>query len=206
MKKTLLLSSLIALACTLPQQRSLATIQVIQVGTGSGVSFSPASGVTVHVGDTVNFVWAAGTHTTTSTTIPTGAASWNSNINSSVTSFMYVPTVVGTYNYQCNFHVSMGMVGSFSVIAPSGINNVAGNEPITVSPNPASSSVKVHISDMNATFSLYDVAGKLISTLQPANRTNTDAYLNVGNIAAGMYMLKIQSGDNATMTKLEITR
>lgn len=206
MKKTLLFASFIIAALVLPQQKSLATMFTIQVGTGNGFAFSPSSGIIAHVGDTINFVWVAGDHTTTSTTKPTGATPWDSPINSTQTSFMYIPTVVGTYAYQCNFHVSMGMIGSFSVVGGTGVNNVAGNEPISVSPNPASSSIKVHIADEKATFSLYDLAGKLVTTLQPTNRTATDAFFNVGNIAAGMYMLKIQSDDNATMQKIEISR
>src|SRR5947199_317323 len=80
----------------------------------SGLTFSPSS-FTASVGDTVNFVWGSGTHTTTSTSVPTGAATWNAPISSSHTSFDYIIKIGGTYKYQCNFHVSMGMVGSFTV-------------------------------------------------------------------------------------------
>jgi plastocyanin len=81
-------------------------------------SFSPASLSGVVLGDTIRWVWQSGTHTTTSTTIPVGAANWNSPITSTVTSFEYRVTVTGTYNYKCTPHASMGMVGDFTATAP----------------------------------------------------------------------------------------
>lgn len=87
----------------------------------SNFSFSPdgstPSTVTIALGDTVRWSWVSGNHTTTSSsaTIPSGAATWNSNINSSTTFFEYKPTVAGTYNYVCTPHASMGMTGSFIV-------------------------------------------------------------------------------------------
>lgn len=79
-----------------------------------GTAFSPNS-VTAKVGDTIKFVWSSGTHTTTSTSIPTGAATWDSPLTSSSPSFIYIITAAGTYNFQCNFHYTMGMTGSFTV-------------------------------------------------------------------------------------------
>jgi plastocyanin len=78
-----------------------------------GTAFSPVS-VSAKVGDTVKFIWSSGTHTTTSTSVPTGAATWNAPLTSTNTSFIYIITVAGTYNFQCNFHASMGMTGSFT--------------------------------------------------------------------------------------------
>jgi plastocyanin len=76
--------------------------------------FTPAT-VNAVIGDKIKWVWDAGTHTTTSVTIPSGAASWNKPIDASHTSFTYKLTVAGTYNYQCNFHAAFGMVGTITV-------------------------------------------------------------------------------------------
>jgi plastocyanin len=77
-------------------------------------SFNPASITDVSVGDTMRWEWVSGSHTTTSTTIPATAATWDHPLNSANTSFEYKVTVSGTYNYKCTPHaVSMGMVGSF---------------------------------------------------------------------------------------------
>src|SRR6185295_18395291 len=94
---------------------SNATIKIVNA---TGFSFSPSS-FSANLGDTIKWVWLDGIHTTTSTTIPVGAATWNHDLNSASanTSFIYVPSVVGTYNYQCNFHFNFGMIGSFTVSA-----------------------------------------------------------------------------------------
>ncbi len=91
--------------------------------TAADFTFSPAT-ITINLGDTIKWVLSAGTHTTTSETIPAGAATWNANLKTGSTTFVYVPKVAGVYNYQCNFHVSMGMTGIFTV--------VAGCAPVTV--------------------------------------------------------------------------
>jgi plastocyanin len=74
--------------------------------------FNPSS-LNVNVGDTVRWVWLAGSHTTTSSSIPAGAAIWDHPINSSNTFYEYPVTVAGTYNYVCTPHAGMGMVASF---------------------------------------------------------------------------------------------
>lgn len=50
--------------------------------------------------------------------IPTGAAAWDQLINSTNTSYEYIPVVSGTYNYKCTPHFAGGMVGSFIVTDP----------------------------------------------------------------------------------------
>ena len=80
-------------------------------------SFAPANLPGVHVGDTIRWVWVSGSHTTTSTTIPFGAAAWDHPITSTNTSYEYPVTVAGAYNYKCTPHEAMGMVGSFTATA-----------------------------------------------------------------------------------------
>jgi plastocyanin len=80
-------------------------------------SFSPTNLPNVAVGDTIRWVWVSGTHTTTSTTIPFGATSWDHPITSSNTFFEYKVTVAGDYDYKCTPHEGMGMVGAFTATA-----------------------------------------------------------------------------------------
>lgn len=90
-----------------------ATVFVINT---SNFQFAPAN-ITLNLGDTVKWLWVSGTHTTTSVTIPPGAVAWNSPLNSTATSFIYVPAKVGSYNYNCVFHAAV-MTGSFAVVCP----------------------------------------------------------------------------------------
>ena len=109
MKKYLSLATI----CMLFTLSGYSFTQIVSV---NNFSFSPVS-FTINLGDTIKWVWVGGTHTTTSLTIPTGAAAWDHPINSSSTSFTYVPTKNGTYDYKCSIHFAMGMQGSFTVVA-----------------------------------------------------------------------------------------
>lgn len=80
----------------------------------ANVTFSPKN-FTAIIGDTIRFVWVAGVHTTTSTSVPAGALTWDKPIDNTHLTFLYPVKVAGTYNYKCTFHAAMGMVGSFIV-------------------------------------------------------------------------------------------
>lgn len=75
------------------------------------MSFSPAN-FAVKVGDYVKWTLVAGTHTTTSMTVPAGAASWNYTFTGIGDFYVYPVTVSGDYSYECLFHP--GMEGTFS--------------------------------------------------------------------------------------------
>ena len=111
MKKHLHSFSLLILALTFIYSEASATTQIVTIANSQ---FTPGN-FTINLGDTILFTWINGSHTTASTTIPGGAASWNQSMNSSATSFIYVPTVLGVYNYHCTIHTSM--VGQFTVAA-----------------------------------------------------------------------------------------
>src|SRR5690349_6054770 len=85
----------------------------------TGLIFNPGS-VDATVGDTVKWIWDDGTHTTTSTSIPGGAAVWDAPLDNTHTTFIYILTVAGVYNYKCTFHQVNGMIGSLNV-SPIGI-------------------------------------------------------------------------------------
>jgi len=110
MKKiTFTIFTIVILAGIVVYNPVFAVTHTVQVG---NFYFSPSS-LNVNVGDVVEWVWVAGSHTTTSTSIPGGAASWDQPINSSNQTYSYTVTTAGTYNYVCTPHAAMGMVGSF---------------------------------------------------------------------------------------------
>jgi len=170
--------------------RSLATVYMVMV---ANYTFTPTS-FNMHLGDTVMWMWSNGTHTTTSTTIPTGATAWNSNIDASATTFTYVPAKTGTYNYQCNFHASLGMVGSFTVLAP--LNVPVANEipAFSIFPNPAQSSIHLQFNQTGTPLfiSMTDINGKEVMRNE---KVLQEMDVNVENIPAGVYILRAQQGD-----------
>ena len=104
------MSALVFMAVMLFNIPSFAVKHVVLVG---NFFFNPSS-LNVSVGDTVHWQWSAGSHTTTSGVIPSGAASWDDPINSSSPTYDYLVTAAGTYNYVCTPHAAMGMIGTFT--------------------------------------------------------------------------------------------
>jgi len=90
-----------------------ATIQV-QVGAG-GLKFTPQN-VTIQVGDTVQWVWAASGHSSTSGTPGNPDGMWDSGVQNTGFIFNQTFTTAGTFNYFCSPHgLCCGMIGSVTV-------------------------------------------------------------------------------------------
>ena len=75
--------------------------------------FDPAN-FTVQVGDIVKWTLVEGHHSTTSNSIPAGAAPWNYTFAATGDTYTYEVTVEGIYNYECIFH--SGMNGTFTAV------------------------------------------------------------------------------------------
>jgi plastocyanin len=95
-----------------------AVTHTVNFGGALGFVFSPSS-FTASVGDTVKWVGDFTIHTTTSTSVPATAATWDHGATTSTTTspFIYVIHVAGAYNYHCAIHYTLGMIGSFTASA-----------------------------------------------------------------------------------------
>ena len=109
MKKYLLL---ILLSISLVGFVSAATINVDV----SDFAFTPSS-FDAAVGDTIIWTLSSGTHTTTSTSVPVGAASWDYTFSGIGDTYSYVVTVEGVYEYHCSIHPTL-MKASFETQIP----------------------------------------------------------------------------------------
>ncbi|HSD63531.1 MAG TPA: T9SS type A sorting domain-containing protein [Ignavibacteriaceae bacterium] len=69
-------------------------------------AFTPSS-FDAAVGDTILWTLVSGTHTTTSTSVPAGAPTWNHSFSGIGDSFSYIVTVEGVYEYHCSIHADM---------------------------------------------------------------------------------------------------
>src|SRR2546430_5809863 len=72
----------------------------------SDFQFTP-SAINAVVGDVIVWRWQNGMHTTTSTSVPTGARPWDAPMNSTSPRFRYRLRVAGTYQYHCSIHPIM---------------------------------------------------------------------------------------------------
>lgn len=180
-------------------QRAMATTHIVIV---ADFTFNPQS-FNMATGDTVMWMWSSGSHTTTSTTIPTGASSWDNPITSSSTSFSYKATIAGTYNYQCTPHASMGMVGNFVVTGSTNVPAVSTVTSLTMAPNPASSLVTITSDMTNPSISIYDDAGRAISMVHIVKNGN-QLQLDVSQFPAGIYVLKLATADKSELQKIVV--
>jgi plastocyanin len=162
--------------------------------------FSPSS-LSVNVGDTITWTYGSGNpHTTTSTTIPAGAASWNSAISSGSTTFSYEVTVEGNYNYKCTPH---GFTGQFVAIN-TGIKSpslFSGFNLSIISSSVYNVSYTLnHASEIK--ISLYDVTGKSIKVFL-ASRQMAGDYSNtyyLEDVRKGIYIIEMLI-DNQRLSK-----
>ena len=90
-----------------------------------GNTFSPAN-ITINQGDTVTWTNGGGFHNVNATlsTYPNNPEGFGNSVSSSSWTFQHIFTIVGTYNYQCDPHTSMGMVGTVVVNAVSTPNSL----------------------------------------------------------------------------------
>lgn len=163
-----------------------ATIHQVNV---SDFQFSPQS-TTAVCGDTVRWVWVNGTHTTTSASVPAGAATWNANITSSSTSFDYKVTVAGNYGYICTPHAAtMGMAGAIIVTCtPSGVADLNNSFLSSAYPNPFSGKVIIEMPAADLV-SFYNVLGENVKTFVTKGQTKVE--INASDIMNGIYFYSI---------------
>lgn len=186
--------------CMLLSGASFATTQMITV---ADFSFSPST-VSIHLGDTVMFMWSSGSHTTTSTNVPVGAATWDNPMDATHTSFMYVPTVQGSYSYKCTPHASMGMTGSFTVLPP-----VAVTTPTpaiaSISPNPANSVINIRFAETqnSVNVAMYNVIGKVVFSGTYTNVATVK--MDVSAFDNGIYFLRSEQNGKAAIQKVVVS-
>lgn len=174
---------------------SMATIVTV---TQQSLTFNPKV-FTVKVGDTIRWVWTAGTHTTTSANIPAAAASWDSPLTSSTTQFEYVVTAAGSYDYVCTPHADLGMVGSFTATGTLGINEEIVNNSVKIYPNPAVNLTNVMFNadkSNTAVLSVYDLLGNQVNKQDVSIRQGTNnLLLPVESMQPGIYFVELKFMD-----------
>lgn len=203
MKKTVLLILITFFISTF----SFATTRIINV---QNFSFSP-NNLNANVGDTIKWVWVSGSHTTTSTTIPLAAMTWDQPIDAFDITYSYVVTVSGVYNYKCTPHELMGMVGVINVQSPTIIKQ---NENISLTyslkqnyPNPFNPTTNISFSIPKSGFvkiAVYNEIGKEIETIvnQNMNEGSYTVNYNASKLSSGIYFYRISSGDFSDTKKM----
>jgi len=164
----------------------------VHIITQQSLTFSP-NDIQVNVGDTIRWVWTAGTHTTTSTVIPLNAVTWDSPLTQSNTFFEYVVTEPGLHEYKCTPHASMGMIGSFTANVVTNLS-VQENIFVNIYPNPTSDYINISFDGYNASIDLevFDIIGN--KTIIIKDISEAIYKIDVKNWHEGIYFIKIYDG------------
>ena len=183
MKKLLLILAVCCYSIT-----AKATVHTIQVWDGY-FQFLPST-LTIQLGDTIEWLpldQPTMIHTITSSNIPAGAASFDELWQAPAdTFFRYIPQVVGTYEYVCTPHVTMGMVASFTV-EDSTVSILENTPQIEVYPNPTSDILYLKNYDAGTSLVLLDIEGSMVKPIFPEK-----GYIDLRNLPHGIYLLQIE--------------
>ncbi|HKB85751.1 MAG TPA: T9SS type A sorting domain-containing protein [Ignavibacteriaceae bacterium] len=182
----------------------------------SNFTFAPQD-INVTVGDTVEWQWTEGTHTTTSDST-SGVDVWNSPISVSVPFFSVVIRTSGLHNYHCIPHQAFGMIGSITAVMPTAINET-GQLPFQFSlsqnfPNPFNPSTMIMYNLPSAVFvtlKVYNALGKEVETLVNQNQ-NSGQHMEVfdigktGELSSGVYFYRLTAGGLVQTRKMMLIK
>ncbi len=182
----------------------------------SNIVFTPKD-INVTVGDTVEWQWVEGVHTTTSDST-TGPNSWDSPISSSVPVFSVVITSSGVHSYHCTPHQNLGMIGSITASMPTEIRETEQLPfQFTLSqnfPNPFNPSTMIMYnltSSVFVTLKVYNTLGSEVATLvnQYQNSGEHMAVFDAGkskNLASGIYIYRLKAGNLEKTLKMMLLK
>lgn len=181
-----------------------ATTHVI---TQESFTFNP-NALSVEVGDIVQFVWTSGSHTTTSVTVPAGAASWDAPLTSANQLVEYTVTTAGTYAYVCTPHAGLGMVGGFVAVLPNRVANLTSNADMNVSVQDGGQ-LRVKLTGASCGFAsigLLDIMGRNVAMIHQGGISSDDFVVryDVSSLQRGIYFVRFQEGAFVTTRKVLI--
>lgn len=159
----------------------------------------------VCAGDTIRWEWVAGVHTTTSLTIPGGAAVWDNPLDVSNLSYEYIVTAAGAYDYECTIHTP-SMHGIFNASGCTvGINDVENLVDISVFPNPTNdkfqvSGLKFQVGEIQ----IYNVWGETV--FQSSIQQLSDSEIDFSNQPAGIYFLRLNTTEGMVNNKIVVQK
>jgi plastocyanin len=192
----LLLLGIVAVPLTAP-----AVTHTVQFGGSLGNVYSPKS-LTANIGDTIKWTGDFSMHPLSSTTIPASATAWH--MGSGTTPFEYVIKISGTYNYKCDTHVSLGMIGSFTVNTVGTIGNPGifpvENLAFQIIVSRGYTVARIRNSEPG-TFSLklYDALGSVLNVTPAVQREYGEYRYSFSRLPKGLYIARVAAkGKNFT--------
>jgi len=174
--------------------------------TVSNDKFSP-SNLSITVGDEVIWSNTEGSHNVNgkTSTFPNNPISFGNDLGSGWT-YKFTFSTAGTYDYQCDPHGAMGMLGRV-VVNPKTVTSkpalADGIEKIHLYPNPASQYVQVLIPQDYSAISLvkvYSITGSIIEEKALSGNEESLRY-DISQFKNGIYLMEISSGNQKKVLK-----
>jgi plastocyanin len=176
--------------------------------TASDFQFSPPN-VVINQGQSVEWVWGNGMHTTTngvsSDPLHNPGSLWDAPLDVSHTSFTFQFNTPGYYPFFCRIHEA-DMKGSVQVQGTSGVGNDSGVRfRLLPSPNPFSSKVDLHFTldrDTRVVLEIFDLGGRKVLSLLTADLPMGEHQVTWGGwnnhhqpVVPGVYFARLETGD-----------
>ena len=188
---------------------------VVEVGGSSNV-FTPDN-IDIVVGQTVTWTRLSGFHNVdgSTDTYPNNPDSFFSGpASSGWSSFSYTFTEPGHYYYQCNPHVSMGMIGTITVSAALSIDETTNPTKYNIHSiypnpfNPVTNITYVLEEHTNVQLAIFDLSGKEVELL--INEFHKSGYhsldWNADNYPSGIYFVKMITDKYINTKKLTLLK
>lgn len=186
------------------QGSAAATITASDLG-----GFSPAH-VVINQGESVEWVWGDGIHTTTngvsSDPLHTPGSLWDEPLDAVNPSFTFQFNTPGYYPFFCRPHELAGMKGSVQVLATTGVGDGDMNRfRLLPSPNPFSSKVDLNFTldrETRVVLGIFDLSGRKVLSLLTADLPQGDHRVVWGGwdsrhqpVPPGVYFARLETGD-----------
>ena len=164
---------------------------------------SPATDLTIELGDTVTWTWTdAFSHTVQNNTgsVETFTSGTLTGVGQT---FSYTFTVLGANPYFCGIHGANSMSGTITVVTDLGVETFKDSPAkFSIYPNPSVSTLNIDIPTLvedGLKLEVFDVLGKKIH-IQNLNALTSE--INITKWNSGLYLVRITSADNSiTLTK-----
>lgn len=169
-----------------------ATVHIVEArGTTIPTDIYVPDTVYAEVGDTITWIWIDGEHTTEFLDIPAGAAEWAAALDNNNTTFSYVVTEVGTYDYTCHKFFRHGMDGTIEV-AEKTVTGIASVDRELVSssyPNPFSDKITIETPPAEW-IAVYNIVGQKVKSVN-INNGQTMVEIDTTELTDGIYFYSI---------------
>jgi len=170
----------------------------------SNFSFNPPN-LTIEQGDQVVWTNTGGTHNVngTTATFPSNPVSFGNSVQGAPWEYSFTFEVLGQYNYQCDPHAGLNMVGTVTVNTPTSIDEIGqSSSGLVIWPSPVNDFLTFEFKDdfrgRYETLTLFNLSGAKLLTRSIRN-TET-LHLDMAHLPSSIYIYQLSHENGETLT------